>query len=55
MPMNINQQIIALNIKKTLDSHNFFSLFFLIFALKITVFDDVYAYLILQSIVVFPA
>ena len=56
MPMNTSQQIIILNIKKTPDSDIFYFLFFFsIFELKTTVFDDVYAYLILQSAVVFAA
>ena len=56
MPMNTSQQTIILNIKKTPDSDIFYFLFFFsIFELKTTVFDDVYAYLILQSAVVFAA
>ena len=56
MPMNISQQIITFNIqKKTPDSDIFQFVFFSIFELRITVFDYIYAYLILQSAVVFPA
>ena len=47
MAMNINQQIMTLNIHKTPDS-DVFRGFFSIFELKIRIFDEVYAYLILQ-------
>ena len=53
MPMNINQHNITLNIEKTPDSD--ILKFYFNFELKIAVFDDVYAYLILQSAVVFPS
>ena len=53
MPMNINQHIITLNIEKT--PHSDIFKFYFNFELKIAVFDDVYAYLILQSAVVFPS
>ena len=45
IPMNINQQIITLNIQKTPDLDIFFRVFFffLIFKVKITVSDKVYA------------
>ena len=58
IPMNISQQIITikklLTLKK-LQILTFFSFFSSIFELKITVFDDNYAYLILHSAVVIPA
>ena len=55
MPMNINQQVMALNIHKTTDSDIFWLASSSIFELKIRVFDEVYAYLIIQSSAVFPA
>ena len=55
MPMNINQQIMALNIHKTTDSDIFWLASSSIFELKIRVFDEVYAYLIIQSSAAFPA
>ena len=54
MPMNVSQQIITLNIHETPDS-DIFQFFVSVFELKIRVFDEVYAYLILQSAIVFPA
>ena len=48
IPININQQIITLIIHKTPDSDIFWY-----FLLKIRVFDEVYAYLTLQSAAVF--
>ena len=58
MPMNIRQQIITFNLQKKLQIVTFLVFlffFFSIFELKITIFDDTYAYLILQSAVVLPA
>ena len=54
MPMNIIQQIITFNIQRSSRFWHFL-VFFSIFELKITVFNNVYAYLILQPAVVFPA
>ena len=55
IPMNISQQIMALNIHNTTDSHICQLVFSSIFELKIKVFDEVYAYLIIQSPAVLPA